>query len=720
MSATGYICREGYGKYIKIHNLFVVCSSFDFALDVKYKKVFCTNWERDVICYNPFFSEESIMVKKRILKSVKTKLILSVLALAAIPLVVTNLISYISTSSATKNSMIDSLDWSAWYMQEEMNNLFSKTNYSLGTLSASSSIQEFLLYGESAGEAKTQMQYINSLFDDGNQIVLSDMNGMMVLRSDDSGLVDISERDYWQGASSGTPTTSSIMVSNSTGVRSICVAVPVFKNGTSEVIGVLHRNYDLNQLHAILAEDDEESFLIDQNGIVAAHSEYEISAEDEPIDLSSSPIMTEGKENGSYQAVMNGVDMYVAYVKEPITGYTIGVAMEESVVTQSARDSTFLASIVGLILLISGIVFSYLLAVNFVKPLLAVNKTISSLAHGQFEKINEYTNRQDEYGDIINNTNSVIDKLDGIVGSIKKSSDDVNVSSDDLALMANQISATSDHVANAVQQIAGGAAHQADEIQMAADETRVITEAVDNVEKSTKDMSVLADRMKEASQSSSESLAELQDTSSEMTRKIEEISKRISSTQQAISNINDHVEGISGIAAQTNLLSLNASIEAARAGEAGKGFAVVAEEIRQLADDSESLASEIRIQMDELLAEAEKAVAAASLVRDGNIDQQKALSKTLEDVEGMLGDIEETVLSVRQIASETDTCVAANTSVSKAMTSLSAISEENAASTETTGAAVQELSATITTLADAATDLKEIANQLNEEIQFFK
>ncbi len=67
---------------------------------------------------------------------------------------VTNLISYISTSSATKNSMIDSLDWSAWYMQEEMNNLFSKTNYSLGTLSASSSIQEFLLYGESAGEAK--------------------------------------------------------------------------------------------------------------------------------------------------------------------------------------------------------------------------------------------------------------------------------------------------------------------------------------------------------------------------------------------------------------------------------------------------------------------------------------------------------------------------------------------------------------------------------------
>ena len=205
-----------------------------------------------------------------------------------------------------------------------------------------------------------------------------------------------------------------------------------------------------------------------------------------------------------------------------------------------------------------------------------------------------------------------------------------------------------------------------------------------------------------------------------MTEKIEEIARTISATQSAVANINDRVEGISGIASQTNLLSLNASIEAARAGEAGKGFAVVAEEIRKLADDSDSMAQAIRVEMDELLKQAEAAVAAANLVKQGNLEQQEAIGGTLESVNGMLEDIDGTVVGIRDIAGGASTCVTSNDVVSDAMSSLSAISEENAASSETTGASVQELSATVSSLANSADDLKEIALKLNEEMLFFK
>lgn len=86
---------------------------------------------------------------------------------------------------------------------------------------------------------------------------------------------------------------------------------------------------------------------------------------------------------------------------------------------------------------------------------------------------------------------------------------------------------------------------------------------------------------------------ELKNSSGQVASYFGEMENTFKALEKSVDGIKQCIRNIASIAAQTNILAINASIEAARAGEQGKGFAVVAVEVKKLADEIKELTGKV-------------------------------------------------------------------------------------------------------------------------------
>ena len=157
------------------------------------------------------------------------------------------------------------------------------------------------------------------------------------------------------------------------------------------------------------------------------------------------------------------------------------------------------------------------------------------------------------------------------------------------------------------------------------------------------DIESLEVKIADVSKTVDDAASEMQDVALRQTE-IAEASQEIEASVDASMEI---IQSIQSIAAQTNLLSLNASIEAARAGEAGKGFAVVASEVQNLANSTKETTNNISHILGEMNTSVKNVMQKINQINDSITSQ----SANMEEINATMEELHSLALEIGDMTS---------------------------------------------------------------------
>ncbi len=193
-------------------------------------------------------------------------------------------------------------------------------------------------------------------------------------------------------------------------------------------------------------------------------------------------------------------------------------------------------------------------------------------------------------------------------------------------------------------------------------------EAVDHSSAETEEIVASIKNTSEMSLKQQESVKGLMEVAGHGQESMRKTIQSISEISKSVEGISSAIHIISSIAANTNLLSMNAAIEAAHAGDAGKGFAVVAGEIRRLSENTRENAVSISHTLTNIIngisdttkqsGETDTRIAQMSKEISGFAETMSVFMNTFNELSAKSGNITASLVSLKEQSSAVKTSYA--------------------------------------------------------------
>lgn len=387
--------------------------------------------------------------------------------------------------------------------------------------------------------------------------------------------------------------------------------------------------------------------------------------------------------------------------------------------TQTSDKVLFSSTLLAALMVIIGGLAAWQTARIIVKPVQKLTTAAHAIADGDFTaQIDIVSN--DEIGVLATAFRSMKDKVGQLIHKVQANAEQLAASSEELTASSSQSAEVSQQIATSIAHMAAGIERESGNASRTAAITTTMVEQLGEAALMTQQLTAASLSARDVSQSGQDAVMKAIEQMNSISIGSEEAQTAVSKLAASSQQIGEIVNVISTIAGQTNLLALNAAIEAARAGEQGRGFAVVADEVRKLAEQSQTATQQITalIAENHLNMQSAVQVMQSGVVNVNNGTQiVRGAGDSFKEIARVVLTMNEQVAAITQmldrIASESDTLVTSIEEVDR-------ISRDNAGESQTISAATEEQSAAMQEIASASAALAHMSLDLQKAITVFK